>query len=404
MKFSVLLPTRNRLDLLSYAIETVRRQDYPNWEIIVSDNCSDEDVKGYLASLDDDRIKYSRSTRLIPVTDNWNSALELSDGDYVVMLGDDDGLIKGYFSTLRNVIAKHDAPELIYTSALLYAYPGVMPSYPDGFLRSYLNKRIYRSARDPFWLEKREAAMLAHHSLNFRMRFEYNMQFSLVSRTLIARLKKYGRFYQSPYPDYYASNAMMLNANRILVVPQPLVTIGISLKSFGFYYFNDLESKGNEFLHNMESEVEPDVRSVVLPGTDMNTSWLLAMETLVKNYGTELGIQTNRNRYRFLQICAVYIKVILRTKAGTSLLKEIRKKLTLVERCYSLPLTLLVLVCAVLPRVLRAVIARKLFALTGSHQRDVLPRIEGKYRTMLDVFARFHPNEDSERRAMNADK
>jgi len=38
MKFSVLIPTRNHLDLLSYAIETVRRQDYSDWEIIVSDN------------------------------------------------------------------------------------------------------------------------------------------------------------------------------------------------------------------------------------------------------------------------------------------------------------------------------------------------------------------------------
>ena len=391
MKFSVLLPTRNRLDLLSYAIETVRRQDYPNWEIIVSDNCSDQDVRGHVASLDDERIKYSRSSRLIPVTDNWNSALELSDGDYVVMLGDDDGLVKGYFSRLCEVIANHDAPELIYTSALLYAYPGVMPGYPDGFLRSYVKKRIYRSARDPFWLEKREAAMLAHHSLNFRMRFEYNMQFSLVSRALIARLKKYGRFYQSPYPDYYASNAMMLNANRILVVPQPLVTIGISPKSFGFYYFNDLEGKGNEFLQNMESDVDPEVKSVILSGTDMNTSWLLAMETLVKNYGAELGLQTNRNRYRFLQICAVYIKVILRAKTAVALFREMRKKLTIFEHIYTLPLSLLAMVSVVMPRAVRASIARKLFVLTGSHQRDRLPTIEGNYRTILDVFhqARF---------------
>src|SRR5436309_15029243 len=33
VKFSVLLPTRNRLDLLKQAIETVRRQDYADWEI-----------------------------------------------------------------------------------------------------------------------------------------------------------------------------------------------------------------------------------------------------------------------------------------------------------------------------------------------------------------------------------
>jgi glycosyltransferase involved in cell wall biosynthesis len=387
MKFSVLLPTRNRLDLLSYAIETVRRQDYPNWEIIVSDNCSDQDIPGYVRSLCDDRIKYSRSPKLIPVTDNWNNALDLSSGDYIIMLGDDDGLMKGYFSTLREVIEKHDTPDLIYTSALLYAYPSVMPGFPDGFLLSYANKRIYRSASDPFWLEKSEAARLAQHSLNFRMRFEYNMQFSLVRKKFIEGMMKYGPFYQSPYPDYYASNAMMLKANRILVVPKPLVTIGISPKSFGFYYFNNLESKGNEFLQNVQSEVEPQLRSIVLPGTDMNTSWLLSMETLVKNFGGEFGIRANRNRYRFLQICAVYAKVILGRPEVASSLDEMRRKMTLLEHLlYRIPLSILAVLAPLMPKPMRALIARGLVSITGSHQRDVLPKIEGKYITILDVF------------------
>ena len=76
MKFSVLLPTRNRLELLKYAIETVRRQDYDNWEIIISDNYSEEDIAGYIQSLKEPRIKYYRTDSFVPVTDNWNNALE----------------------------------------------------------------------------------------------------------------------------------------------------------------------------------------------------------------------------------------------------------------------------------------------------------------------------------------
>ncbi len=86
--------------------------------------------------------------------------------------------------------------------------------------------------------------------MNFRVTFDYNMQFSLMSRKLVEELKPYGSFFQSPYPDYYASNVMMLKAERILIVPQPMVTIGISPKSFGFYFFNDAEKEGNEFLYN----------------------------------------------------------------------------------------------------------------------------------------------------------
>ena len=44
MKFSILLPTRDRLELLKLAVESVRLQDYAEWEIIVSDNASSQDV------------------------------------------------------------------------------------------------------------------------------------------------------------------------------------------------------------------------------------------------------------------------------------------------------------------------------------------------------------------------
>src|SRR5439155_8429060 len=96
----VLLPTRDRLELLRYAIESVRRQKFGDWEIVVSDNDSSQDVGGYVASLGDDRIHYLRTNRFLPVTDNWNKALENSRGDYIVMLGDDDSLLPGYFSKL----------------------------------------------------------------------------------------------------------------------------------------------------------------------------------------------------------------------------------------------------------------------------------------------------------------
>ena len=63
---SVLLPTRNRLEFLRYAIETVRRQDDGDWEIVVSDNDSEEDIAGHVAALGDDRIRYVRTAVVRP--------------------------------------------------------------------------------------------------------------------------------------------------------------------------------------------------------------------------------------------------------------------------------------------------------------------------------------------------
>ena len=393
MKFSVLLPTRNRLDLLSYAIETVRRQDYSDWEVIVSDNFSEEGIAGYVRSLNDQRIKYFRTDKFVPVTDNWNNALDKCDGDYVIMLGDDDCLMQGYFSTLSRVIEEHDAPDLVYTSAYLYAYPGVMPGSPEGFLRSYSNSKIFQSAEKPFWMGRAEAVGLARNSTNFRMRFDYNMQFSLVSRKLIRAMEKYGSFYQSPYPDYYASNAMMLKAERILVVPQPLVTIGISPKSFGFYYFNNLESKGNDFLQNIpDPDMAYRLRQVILPGTDMNNSWLLSMETLANNFGAEGDINVDYARYRLLQICAVFAGLILGRSEAKLAVRELRDKTSMRERIlYGMPLSVVVAVSLILPERYRAFLARRVIFITGSHPRFSSPILDGKFGTILDVFEQISP-------------
>lgn len=393
MKFSVLLPTRNRLDLLSYAIETVRKQDYDDWELIISDNHSDEDVEGHIRSLGDPRIKYFRTEKFLPVTDNWNNALEKCDGDYVIMLGDDDCLMKGYFSTLKEIIAKYGFPDLVYTNAFLYAYPGVLPGWPEGFLRSYSQRRIFKSAQEPFCLDKAEAKTLAESSLNFRIRFDYNMQFSLVSRKLINEMAAYGHFYQSPYPDYYASNAMMLKAGKILIVPLPLVTIGISPKSFGFYYFNDAESAGNQFLQNLpDPETARRLQPVLLPGTGMNTSWLLSMEALAQNFGGELDVPVNYRRYRFLQICAVYSGLISQKAGANASLAELRRRMTVAERVfYDLPLAFIALVASILPIRYRESIAIRGIRATRSHPTQALDIIEGKFVTILDVFESVSP-------------
>jgi glycosyltransferase involved in cell wall biosynthesis len=385
MKFSVLLPTRNRLDLLSRAIETVCRQDYDNWEIIVSDNFSEEDIAGYIQSLGDSRIKYFRTDCFIPVTDNWNNALDKSRGEYIIMLGDDDCLMKGYFSTLSKLIDKFDSPDFLYTGAFLYAYPGVMPGIPDGFLRTYSNRKIYQSASEPFWLERNKAKEFVEDSFNFRVMFDYNMQFSLVSRKLVEEIKQYGQFYQSPYPDYYASNAMMLMAKRILVVPLPLITIGISSKSFGFFFFNDAEDDGNQLLNNLpDPAMVKRLQRVILPGTTMNTSWLIAMETLSFNLSKNLNIKVNYARYRLIQIISVYAGLITGNEKVIKNYKLLRKKISVFEWLrYGLILTAILKIA---PKRYLKKMFLQLETAWGSHPAHHMPYVKGKFNTILDVF------------------
>lgn len=393
-KFSVLLPTRNRLDLAKSAIETVRRQDFADWEIVVADNCSEDDVGSYVTSLADSRIVYTRSDEALPVTQNWNRALARASGDYVVMLGDDDGLVPGYFRRLLDVAAALGAPDFVYHGAYHFAYPGVMPGLPQGALTDVtLYQVILRDRAGPAVLAPEEAHAMARAALDMRAHYAFNMQHFLFSRSFVARMSQYGAFFQGPFPDFYAANMAMLIADRVGILPEPMVFIGISPKSYGYFHFNKKEKGGVSFL-NGTGQARPDsdtieaLRQQVLPGTNMNTSWLLSVG-LIPGLLPGRNLHANAARYRVLQI-ADNLKNTARGDVGEAALAELWPHLTWRERMFALALKLFLLPAIVLPRRFRGLYVRIVVdPMLGQYAPPPRNRprpLLGRYPALLDVF------------------
>jgi hypothetical protein len=172
------------------------------------------------------------------------------------------------------------------------------------------------------------------------------------------------------------------------------VTIGISSRSFGFYYFNDSESKGNEFLKNIpDPKIALRLQQVILPGTGMNTSWLLSMETLAQNFCESENLKINYDRYRLLQIYAVYAGLVLGKNNAKSAVSGLRRGMTLREHVlYGVPFSILVVMSLIVPKRYHASIAWRIFGATDSHTRTAPPSgVEGNFNTILDVFERINP-------------
>ncbi len=386
MKFSVLIPTRNRLELLEYAVATVLRQDYSDWELVVADNDSAQDVAGYVQKLGDPRIRYFRTRSFLPVTDNWNYALAQSSGDYVIMLGDDDALLKGYFTRQAALIEQFSAPDFIYTDALQYAYPGVMPDHEEGLLQIGYTAFI-GGAREPFMLPRADALEAVRNSMRFRVTFGFNMQHFLVARAQISALASAGEFFQSPYPDYYAANALFLTAGRALIVPRPMVAIGISSKSFGFYYFNRREDEGVSFLNNADTDTSGiDIAQTLLPGSAMNTSWLIAMEILQRNFPAQSTFPVARRRYRLLQIISIW------RNQGWRGLARLLRRLTPKELLVLPLLAAALAVVRLLPGRPGSALYERLVQALGAYPRFDHRRKSVPYRNILEVFENVDPD------------
>jgi glycosyltransferase involved in cell wall biosynthesis len=362
----------------------VLRQDAGDWQLVISDNCSEQDVEGYVASLDDPRIVYRRTERLLAVTENWNRALALSEGDYAIMLGDDDALLDGYLSRMQQLIAQFDAPDVIYTKALLFTYPGVDPARPAGWLMDHGCGEFFAGADEPFVLAHERALELVRAAMAFRLRYDFNAQFALISRRLIDSLRSFGDFYQSDFPDYYSMNAAFLHAKRIVVDPAPRVAIGVTPKSYGFYHANDKESEGRAFLGATEA--------TTTAGTNINVGWLSAMSALARGPGAQFGLSVDRRRYRFVQAAYVYG----RYRAGLSGEADIRRlerELPAHERwLYRGANAALALVDRVLPASRRSALTALANRLVGQLPPIDPPIVEGRYSDILQVCAAGAPS------------
>lgn len=96
IKFSITIPAFKR-KYLAEAIESCLVQTYHNFEVIIVDDCSPEDLRSVIEPyLKDKRVHFYRNKKncgAFNVVDNWNICLGYATGDYVICMGDDDRLL-----------------------------------------------------------------------------------------------------------------------------------------------------------------------------------------------------------------------------------------------------------------------------------------------------------------------
>ena len=91
-KVSICCSVLNQTELLKGMISNVIEQVFKDWELVLVDDGSTDDIKGLVDSFSDDRIKYHRFPENKGVPHGMNYALEKAEGEYVQPLSTDERL------------------------------------------------------------------------------------------------------------------------------------------------------------------------------------------------------------------------------------------------------------------------------------------------------------------------
>lgn len=109
MKFSITIPAF-KASYLKECIESILCQTYKDFELIIVNDASPEDLTSIVNSFSDPRIHYyinETNCGALNVVDNWNKCLEHAMGDYVICMGDDDKLLPNCLEEYVKLIKKY---------------------------------------------------------------------------------------------------------------------------------------------------------------------------------------------------------------------------------------------------------------------------------------------------------
>jgi glycosyltransferase involved in cell wall biosynthesis len=119
--FTVIIPTYNRIDVLSRSINSVLDQTYQDFELIIVDNGSTDNTKEWLGNnYQDDRIVYHYQEGSGSPASPRNTGMSLAGGKWVCLLDSDDKWNEDKLQHVFNVIQENSSVDVVCHNENIY--------------------------------------------------------------------------------------------------------------------------------------------------------------------------------------------------------------------------------------------------------------------------------------------
>ena len=328
--FTVIIPQKDRAEYLIHTLRTCMIQDYPEFEIIVSDDCSEDNSVEVVRELmkKDSRIKLFAHDQHLGMRDNFEFALNQVRPGYVMALGGDDGLVPGCIWRMFEILSSTKRELLSWTPAGF--------TYPD-----------YEGGRNIFYVRKqRNYGVKFIKSEIFLNKIAQTFQYQtdecpvlfmkgVASTALIDRVKsrtKDHSFYYCSTPDGFSGVVLAGEVEDYAFTNEPLSLVGSTPKSQGRNYDRKDKKSQEEaqqfFNDNVRRTMHAELASQQYSPltTLMTADYLLTAQDLPGWPGKFTPISFEaliRTTFNFIETSPIENEVLVRE---LNILKEIAKQ------------------------------------------------------------------------------
>lgn len=257
MRFTIVVTTRNRCGTLRHSLRSCLEVEHDDYEILVSDNRSDDDTAKVLAALSSPRLRVIAPSERLSMAEHRDYALSHVHEGFVTMLGDDDAMLPHGLRRAEELI-RSTGTEALSWRKVEYCRPEHV--YPP--LRGFMSLPLLYDVEERATRDGLRGLFRGTLPCDFLP----CMRNSFVSMELVERARRgsaEGVLFDSAAPDVHSGIAVALFTDRHVHTDEPLSVKGVSEVGHGtalpFPHVDGREMEG----HGAENAASKGMRGLL---------------------------------------------------------------------------------------------------------------------------------------------
>lgn len=228
---SIIIPTKNRQMYALDAIRQIMRLEDQRVQVVIQDNSDTDSLRGMISEFTDDpRMKYIYRQGVISFVDNFSLAVSQSDGQYVCMIGDDDGITPLIVDVVKWA-AEHNIDAIKPELNAGFYWPNseaIGNSIDNGYML------IFKTTGKAKWFNPAKAVnrLVRNGAYQYLSLDMVKLYHGIVRRECLDLVKeKTGTYFGGLSPDMYMAVALSLTVKRAVAIDYPLTLSGMCRQS-----------------------------------------------------------------------------------------------------------------------------------------------------------------------------
>ncbi len=243
-KYTIVIPALNGLKGLRLTLPYMLSIPRNDFQIVISDNCSDDGSLDYLQSFKDSRLTVISPSNRLPHSEHLNFAYGFASGEWVNHMGDDDLIFSDRFERLDEITkqAEQNDCDIVIGKSIRYIWPENSFEPPN----SLNSERLFEFTNSKEIVQGQIAYRQLINSPSLAGGGETLIRGELVKKVIA----HFGYFCPpDPYVEFFGLRVCCYFARNIMKIDTPLYINGRMSKSIG----NTLLSKNNSFKWSFEN-------------------------------------------------------------------------------------------------------------------------------------------------------